>query len=246
MRRFHPVRFVTGRCRWATASLVVVAVALLAGSAASAAVQVSYLGIQHDGGPRTWAFVYDTTDPLAPTTGFDLFETLFGPALPSDAFAPDFTYTDGFGGTNPYVYMGDSQNGAGFIQYSFGMFLESVTLDGVTLAMDPGFVETWSYFVAGGQNGAGTGGLDVPPDGSWTAAQVGFGDRLIGDNSFDGWLLGEFGAGEPPFPPSLDDPSFAGAEVVLVGMLIPEPGRVVLLAAGLLIWLGVGRRRPKG
>lgn len=216
----------------------VLAVALTLGlitpAALPGAVQVSYLGIQHGANNHAWAFHYDSTDPLAPQTGYDLFETLFGTPVPAG------TYLDGFGGSYNYLVMGDADNGLGLIDFGFGLFIESITLDGVTIAMPTNYSQIWGYSVAGGLNGAVDGGMlpIPPPDGVWTSAQLGFSDRLISDGSFDGW---SFGTGAPGFAPLADDPVFANATVVLVGSLIPEPGRAVLL--GIALFGMVIRRR---
>ncbi len=161
-------------------------------------------------------------------TGQDLLNVVFGAPVDSGT-----VYTDGFGGTNPYFVSSNGQWGAGYISFNSGLFLESLTISGKKVAQDISYSPGWSYYDAGGTDGAGL----IYPDGNWYYANSGTGARQLANGSFDGFVFGA-DSGNPFYTP----PSITGAENMPVAsnfasatliVITPEPGRLVL------IWLGI-------
>jgi len=205
-------------------------VALLATNV-SAAIWTSYISIEvpaSTGGPAQalYEVVYDTS--LFPDenniTGADLVECIFGVATPAGL------YMDAFGGSNPYSIAGTASDNVGYIDFSFGRFVESFTIAGTTYAQGTNYDPSWSYYVAGG-SGDNAGGFGVPGNyspSSFVLSNDGFGSRQITNGSFDAFVLGATTV--PSLNPTAAD--FAGATRILH---IPEPGRASLLALGLLL-----------
>lgn len=188
---------------------------------------VSYLLVQGPFGAGDAVETYKwkvNYDPGQLVTGQDLLNVVFG--IPADSGT---NYTDGFGGTNPYfVSSNGSQLGAGYINFSFGPFLESFTIKGKKVAQSIFYSPSWSYYNGGG----------VYPNENWFASDTGTGSRNLTNGSFDGFVFGT-DSGDPNYVP----PAIVGTENspqvtnFLSATLIdisgaPEPGRTFLLLIG--------------
>jgi hypothetical protein len=221
----------------------------LAGGQAHAA--VSYLLIQgaFGGGPVTtykWEVIYSAGQIV---TGEDLFNAVFGTPVRNGS------YTDGFSGTYNYYTQGNSTQGAAYFSFNGGTnpsgnLLESITLGGNKLAMDPSYDPGWNYYNAGGNDGDPTSPL-VYDGGLWTFGNSGFGQRVLTDGSFDAFVYGETfpnapvaGSDSNTGTAMANDPvasSFSGATVINL-TTAPEPGRLGLLSVGVMALL-LRRRR---
>jgi len=200
----------------------------------------SYLLIQGDFGGTglatyKWQVIYN---PGQLTTGADLIKAVFGPMTAAG------TYTDGFFSTNPYSTQGNSTLGTGVINFSFGDLIESFTIGGNKLAMDPMYDPGWNYYDAGGKPDSASAAYS---SGLWTYGSSGYGSRLLADGSYDGWVYGgtfdplvSIAGSDTNLGTSLaNDPiasSFtpAGGTTVINLTSTPEPGRA------LLCWIGCG------
>lgn len=211
---------------------------------------ISYLLVQGPFGPsfaletQKWEVRYEEGTL---TTGQDLLNAVFGVpsgALPTiDSANPTYTTTETFGG-GPYDYFksGNSSQRVNYIDFTANLntsyentslFVESFTLNSINVAMASNYSTGWSYLNAGGTDGA------TPYDaGTWTIGNVGQQSRTLTNNSFDGWLFGDF-SGEVVDGTTSNAPltgSFAGAQVI--NLSVPEPGRLILFCLGgvALIW----------
>ena len=172
-------------------------------------------------------------------TGQDLLKAVFGTPVSTG------TYDDAFFGTYPYLTSTNGSLAAGYISFSEGPFPESFTINGTKVAQDTDYDPFWYYQVSKGTDTSST----VYPSGLWTEAQAGAVSRFLTDGSFDSWTFGPFGVSVAGSDGStgtslVNDPvasSFSGATVINLAAA-PEPGRMMLLATGLLV-AGLRRRR---
>jgi len=212
--------------------LLIVAAAFAA--AASLRADTSYLLIQgpFGAGSTTATFKWQVNYPTgALGYGQDLLNSVFGtPTL-------NGIYTDGYSSTYPYYSAGDATTGAGYIQFSFGPLLASVTLGGVKVDMDPFYSPGFNYYVAGGSGSSG----NPYASGAWTYSDDGEGTRTPANGSYDGWVFGSTypaapinGAGNTPTAAN-----FSTATVINV----PEPASAALLLIGAGGLLAFAKRR---
>lgn len=216
--------------------VLIAAAALAAALSSIARADTSYLLIQGGGETFKWKVNYAHGDL---TNGLDLFQAVFGTAT-----ATGGTYTDGFFSEWPYWSSSLGENAAGYLDFGGGsLFLESVTLDTLNLAMDPDYDPLWIYQVSGGTGLVDQDNLPdgaYSDDGTWQVSNDGMLTRGLEDGSFDAWLLGSWG--DPILGdfnlPLADD--FSDAMVI---NFIPEPGSVALfLLAAPGLW-ALARRR---
>jgi hypothetical protein len=171
--------------------------------------------------------------------GQDLLNAVFGtPSL-------NGTYTDGFSFVYDYYKVGNSTQGAGYIDFDHAPnqltspFLVSLTLGSTTVAQDPSYSPGFSYYVAGG------GGAQAYPNGGlWTSSQDGTSTRTLVNGSYDGWVFGStIYQAEAQINGTANTPTtlnFAGATVINV---VPEPASAALLLLGAGGLLTVSKRR---
>ena len=134
-----------------------------------------------------------------------------------------------FGNTNAYLYevrYDGTQTGQdlfeiiaaaqpGYFAYEVVSFSFGDALFGITVGSDansgfgnpPAYLDYWHYWTRDG-------------GGAWTESFVGFGDRVVSNGSWDGWVFNSAGAPAP----------------------IPAPGALALLALS-GAWTGTRRRR---
>ncbi len=204
---------------------------------------ISYLLVQGPFGPslaletQKWEVIYDEGTL---TTGQDLLNAVFGtPALSSTYLGFD------------YLTSGNATQGAGYIDFNPGLFVESFTLHGTKIAQETDFDPSWIYWSAGGSDGGFVNYSSV----SWAYANSGPGSRLLANGSFDAFNFGtadfsatylDPGTTTPiSFGTTLNAPltgSFTGAQVI--NLSVPEPGRLILSCLGgmALFW----QRRRNG
>ncbi|HRJ71282.1 MAG TPA: PEP-CTERM sorting domain-containing protein [Terrimicrobiaceae bacterium] len=130
----------------------------------------------------------------------------------------------------------DSRLSIFITSYGFGDAIDRIVYSGPGYTHDSaGFLSGgfWEYFCMGGT-------FDTPPDGipnafagsssypgtggapDWTSSWTGFSDRVLSDGSWDGWSFA---------------PDFVSEAIAQPIAAVPEPGSIVLLAAGGAIFL---------
>ncbi len=162
-------------------------------------------------------------------TGQDLLNAVFGTPVVTGTY-------NSFGFDYPYLTSSNgSFLGAGYIGYSFGNFLESVTIAGKNVpTVSP---LGWTYYNAGGFDQAGVAGV-IYPDGNWISSNSGVGTRQLANGSYDGWVYG-FDGYSSMDPTAIIEgtgylplvSNFSGATLIDLTS-VPEPGRVALLFIG--------------
>jgi len=239
---------------------IIMAVWLLASTLAHASTSTSYLLISGTFGPGgametyKWEVIYPTGDLI---TGQDLLNTIFGSPPP----VATGTYSDPTLGTYPSYTVGNSSQGAEYLNFGGGdFFTVSFTLNSAPVATidDTGTASTlgWNYYVAGG---SGTQSGDTyANNGAWIFSNDGQTGRVLQNGSFDGWVYGDTGT-DPNYDPvgsavtidgtddapeasnfAAGDPNFA------IITFIPEPDTWALLAVGAAgVALATARRRRR-
>ena len=183
-----------------------------------------------------WEVQYSGSQLLS---GQDLLNVVFGTPIVTGAPIGGQTYSAS-NGTNGALY-----------PYSavYGFYPSRFTIDGLQGEETPAnYSSYWSYFSAGGgyNDTSGTGYNDPvagPYDGgAWAYGATGPSDRLLeypggSAPSFDAFTFGQGSA--PSILPTVS--AFNGATVINLNS-VPEPGRVMLLALGVV---GIMQRRNR-
>lgn len=218
-----------------------------------AATMVHYVVIQEQkdgvlGKTQAFKVEYDTAivatldnNPAVPDDSQDLLNFIFG--IPASSSGPGYSHV-----------AGDATNNAKYFNFggNLGFSVRGFVINGDPIILAPvGFDGNyWASSVH-------LGGYDYidfddgPLSGNYTGTGWEYGrsgqtGRLLGNNSIDAYVYGD-GSAFPTLTVSqiygLNYQLFASGAGYTISYLVPEPGRAMLLLAGLVMVVGYGRRR---